>query len=121
MSHSLGGCGFALRNCIHGWTRSSRGSGAVIEKDNVDFKWSIFLFCRYANRRCDGIERVDEGEKKKPHYPASLQGPFDNLSGSLTPMMVHQIRCDWLVRLSLAEMYVLDDNSARFRLECIPW
>ena len=34
-------------------------------------------------------------------------------------MMVHQIDCDWLIRLSLAEMYVLDDNCARSWLEYI--
>ena len=121
MSHSLGGCGFALRNCIHGWTRSSRGSGAVIEKDDVDFKLEYLFFSRRARPRCVEIGRVDEGEKKKPHYPAFLQGPFDNLSGDFSPMMVHQIDCDWLIRLSLAEMYVLDDNCARSWLEYIPW
>ena len=68
MSHSRGGCGFALRNCTHGWTRSSRGSGAVIEKDNVDDSWSTSVLFRCANPQCDEIERVDEGEKKKPHY-----------------------------------------------------
>ena len=118
MSHSLGGCGFALRNCIHGWTRSSRGSGAVIEKDNVDVYWSIFVFSRLANSRCDEVGRVDEGEKKKPHYPASLQGPLPLLVRRLSPMMIHRfILIGWIAYL----LYVLDDSYASFGLQYIPW